>query len=254
MKNSPQIILIILVFLQFNYQAIAADEFKIKTDSLSLHQPQKNNLLDLGSLTAAGIIGTGVFLEFSKHKDHWYTSKFAFQDEVFKQIHDYTTVIDDYTQFAPLGISIGLIALNKPGNNKRMGQISRLLTSEIIGLTVMGKLKTSTKRRRPNGIAITSFPSGHTTQAFIGARYLDKEFGANYPWLKYTGYVLATFTGVSRVMNNAHWISDILVGAGIGILSVDLTYWAFDKLKKKNISISPIIVRKGAGLKFSILL
>jgi PAP2 superfamily. len=196
MKNILQIILFILVFLQFSYQVIATE--KIKTDSL--HQPTKNKLLNVGSLTATGIIGAGVFLEFSKHKDHWYTSKYAFQDEVFKQIHDYTTVVDDYTQFAPLGISLGLIALNKSGKNKRMGQISRLLTSEIIGLTVMGKLKTTTKRRRPNGIAITSFPSGHTTQAFIGARFLDKEFGNNYPWLKYTGYILATLTGVSRIM------------------------------------------------------
>ena len=38
------------------------------------------------------------------------------------------------------------------------------------------------------------------------------------PWYAVGGYAVATFTGVMRVLNNRHWISDVLSGAGIGIL------------------------------------
>lgn len=41
-------------------------------------------------------------------------------------------------------------------------------------------------------------------------------------------------TGVCRVLKDAHWFYDVLVGAGIGILSVDLTYFVFDKLGSKT--------------------
>ncbi len=47
---------------------------------------------------------------------------------------------------------------------------------------------------------------------------------------------MATGVGAMRVMNNRHWISDVMVGAGIGILSTNLAYlthryrWG----KKKN--------------------
>lgn len=43
---------------------------------------------------------------------------------------------------------------------------------------------------------------------------------------------MATVTGVSRMLNNKHWLSDVLVGAGIGILSVELGYLFADLIFK----------------------
>jgi len=48
------------------------------------------------------------------------------------------------------------------------------------------------------------------------------------------GYTIATLTGFMRVLNNRHWISDVLVGAGIGILSADLGYMFTDLIFKKK--------------------
>lgn len=232
-------------------RGIASGNTKVISDTVHL---EKKSIFNTTSIIAGGVIGLGLALEFSNDRDHWWSSKYAFQNSTYKEIHDYTTVLDDYTQFAPLGIAVGMIALNKEGKNKRGDQIALLISSEIVGLGAMGILKNNAKRRRPDGSKVNSFPSGHTTQAFIAARYLDKEFGESYPWVKYTSYALASFTGVSRVLNNRHWISDVLVGAGLGILSVDLTYWAFKQLKKKKITVSPMMVRNGAGLNFKMIL
>ena len=54
------------------------------------------------------------------------------------------------------------------------------------------------------------------------------------PWYSIAGYTLATATGVMRVLNNRHWISDVLSGAGIGILSTELAYGICDLLFKEK--------------------
>ncbi|WP_262493995.1 phosphatase PAP2 family protein [Maribacter ulvicola] len=48
-----------------------------------------------------------------------------------------------------------------------------------------------------------------------------------------SGYAIATLTGYYRIVNNRHWLSDVIGGAGIGILSTKLAYWIHPFLKKK---------------------
>jgi membrane-associated phospholipid phosphatase len=36
--------------------------------------------------------------------------------------------------------------------------------------------------------------------------------------------MFATTTGFFRVLNNKHWVSDVLVGAGVGMLVTDIFY------------------------------
>jgi hypothetical protein len=52
------------------------------------------------------------------------------------------------------------------------------------------------------------------------------------PWYSVAGFGVATATGVMRIMNNRHWISDVLSGAGIGIMSTELGYAIGDALFK----------------------
>ena len=54
------------------------------------------------------------------------------------------------------------------------------------------------------------------------------------PWISVGGYVVATTVGVSRILNNRHWISDVLAGAGIGILSVEFGYLFADLIFKEK--------------------
>jgi membrane-associated phospholipid phosphatase len=51
--------------------------------------------------------------------------------------------------------------------------------------------------------------------------------------LAYSNYVFVSATGALRIMNNAHWFSDVVVGAGIGILVTKIVYM-FNPLIKWN--------------------
>jgi membrane-associated phospholipid phosphatase len=46
------------------------------------------------------------------------------------------------------------------------------------------------------------------------------------------GYAVAFTTGYLRMYNNKHWLSDVVAGAGVGILSTDLAYFLYPKIKK----------------------
>jgi hypothetical protein len=93
-------------------------------------------------------------------------------------------------------------------------------------------VKYSVQRLRPDESAYNSFPSGHTATAFMTATMLHKEYEGRSPWFSIGGYTLATLTGVSRVLNNRHWLTDVLAGAAIGIGSVHLGYFITDKIFK----------------------
>lgn len=80
----------------------------------------------------------------------------------------------------------------------------------------------------------TKFPSGHTTNAFRGAEIFRQELKETHPVLSYSGYLVATTVGVLRIYNKNHLLTEVLAGAGLGILSTKLTYWVFDKVKYKK--------------------
>lgn len=79
----------------------------------------------------------------------------------------------------------------------------------------------------------TKFPSGHTANAFRGAEIVHQELKYSHPFLSYTGYAVATGVGLLRIYTKAHLLSEVLAGAGLGILSTKLTYWIFGHVKEK---------------------
>ena len=97
---------------------------------------------------------------------------------------------------------------------------------------VVTPVKRFTNKLRPDGSNRLSFPSGHTSQAFVSAEFLRMEYKHISPWYGIAGYTVAALTGYLRMYNNKHWFSDIAAGAGVGILSVQAIYWVYPKLKK----------------------
>ena len=146
---------------------------------------------------------------------------------------DFKTGIDDYTQFFGPAMVVGL----KLGGYEGRSDWPRLLASAGMSYLTMAilvnSIKYTAKEMRPDGSTANSWPSGHTATAFVGATLLHKEYGlTRSPWWSVAGYGVATATGVMRVLNNRHWISDIMSGAGIGILSTELGYALGDLLFK----------------------
>lgn len=61
----------------------------------------------------------------------------------------------------------------------------------------------------------SSFPSGHTTEAFTLASVISAHYDET--WVKGSAYTVATLVGVARSYHDAHFASDVLAGALIGI-------------------------------------
>jgi membrane-associated phospholipid phosphatase len=79
----------------------------------------------------------------------------------------------------------------------------------------------------------SSFPSGHTTVAFAAATVFAKEY-ASQPLVPIIAYSAATLIGLSRITENKHWTTDVLVGAALGYLTgrqVVNNYHRFAKIK-----------------------
>ena len=143
--------------------------------------------------------------------------------------------IDNYTQYVPLALTIGL----KIAGVESRSDWPRFWASSAASAAIMAGLvngiKYTASEMRPDGSTRNSWPSGHTATAFLAATILHKEYGlTRSPWYSVGAYTLATATGVMRVLNNRHWISDVLSGAGIGILSVELGYGLMDLLFKNR--------------------
>lgn len=140
---------------------------------------------------------------------------------------------DDYIQYAPMLLTYGLKATGYEGRS----QWGRLLASNALSAAIMAGLvngiKYTAAEERPDGSTSNSFPSGHTATAFMAATILHKEYGLTRSlWYSVGGYAVATGIGAFRVMNNRHWVSDVLTGAGIGILSTELGYALSDLIFK----------------------
>lgn len=77
-------------------------------------------------------------------------------------------------------------------------------------------LKNIVHKQRPDGSDYKSFPSGHTTAAFMGASFIHKRYGLKYSIPAYIG---AAFVGYSRVEADKHYVEDVVAGAAIGMIS-----------------------------------
>lgn len=140
--------------------------------------------------------------------------------------------VDDYMQFAPAATVYSLNLMGIKGKHDMLDATGiYVLSSAIMGGSV-SLLKKTTNRLRPNGSAYNSFPSGHTANAFAAAEFLNQEYKGVSPWYGYAGYAVAATTGVLRMYNNKHWASDVVAGAGFGILSTKLSYFLYPKLKR----------------------
>lgn len=156
-----------------------------------------------------------------------------------------TCKIDDYLRFVPSAthLLLGSVGIKSKHNFKERFLISA--TSHAAMLIMGYGLKYAIHEKRPDTTDNHSFPSGHVAMAFTGAELLRQEYGTAYG---IAGYALASGVAFLRLYNNRHWFNDILMGAGIGILSAKIGYWMLPierklfKINKKSNNISTIAI------------
>lgn len=204
-----------------------------------------------GTLIGVGIIGLeSDWLKFQNRE---------IRNELQENI-DHRLTIDDFTQYAPMAATYGLNLCGIKGKHG-YGDLTIILGTAyaLMGTTVYA-MKNITKVERPDGSARNSFPSGHTATAFMGAELLRREYWDVSPWIGVAGYAVAAGTGFFRMYNNRHWLTDVIAGAGIGILSVQAAYWLYPIITKtffrkqylKNTYISPYVSEYSKGVSCTI--
>lgn len=231
---------------------VAADSIvAARSASVSPYRFKPTQLIVPGVLIGVGLVG--LENDWLHHQNH------DLRDELQENI-DSRFTIDDFSQYAPMAAAYGLNLCGIRGRHGYADLTIILGTAyALMGITV-NSLKATTHVERPDGSARNSFPSGHTATAFMGAELLRREYWHVSPWIGVAGYAVAAGTGFFRMYNNRHWLTDVLAGAGIGILSVQAAYWLYPVISRtffhrqylRNTYISPYVDGHSRGLSCSI--
>ena len=186
------------------------------------HEFKGTQLIAPVALVGAGFAGT--------HIDAVKKFDFGLRGQEMK-LHS-GLVYEDVLQYVPVAALYGLKVAGVQSKHSYIDMTTLVVGSYcVMGASVV-LLKKAAKVERPNGLDRKSFPSGHSARAFMGAELLRLEYKDVSPWIGYAGYAAATVTALARVDHWDHWITDVVAGAGIGILSTKVAYWVAPHLQR----------------------
>jgi membrane-associated phospholipid phosphatase len=172
------------------------------------------------TIVPALLIGYGAY---TFNGGGFYTNQDANYD-IHKLFPTYRTKLDDILIVAPY-LELGAVALaGVESRNDRINTLLIIAKGEAIMLASTFAVKYLTREERPDGSDNLSFPSGHTAQAFLAASIVHNEFRDKSQWYGIGAYTIATSVAALRMINTKHWQSDVVAGAGFGILSAHLAY------------------------------
>ena len=206
--------LLLVLPLQGQYRTAPADSLRG-----SAFRPVQ--LIAPGALMAGGLC-----IHYFAH-DSWDAAVRSRAQDIYAQ-HP-VGGFEDYLQYVPLVMDLGLGFAPvevKHGFWDRF--IEAALAHAVCGI-ISGPAKLGFHTLRPNGVDFKSFPSGHTSFSFTGAALVGIEYG---PWIGASAYLMAGSVGAMRIYHDWHWMSDVLMGAGIGILSAYAGSWLLEPTKK----------------------
>lgn len=161
------------------------------------------------------------------------------RDAVAQLSNGHAYSFDDWTQYAPAAAyaALGFI----PGIEHESSLVKRGCTF-IGGFGFLAATTLLTKEiageMRPDGSGYDSFPSGHSGKAFLGAELVRMEFGNGWGA---AAYGIAGTTAFMRIWNDKHWLTDVVAGAALGILSAHVGDWACSFISFDPISQSPLL-------------
>ena len=205
-------------------------------------------------LSAGSVIGASTLLYTQDRsiKDFFQNNRNSFTNNISTQVFE--RFGSGVYSIPLLGVAFlyGTLAKKEKPTKVALDGVKAFVVS---GIVVQG-IKIVTQRQRPyqdpqpsfpdnfdgpqGNFGYNSFPSGHTTSAFSVATVIATEY-KDVKWIPYACYSIAGLTGLSRINDNKHWASDVLMGAaigfGVGKLIANKDCWNtkfFKKRKKKK--------------------
>jgi membrane-associated phospholipid phosphatase len=176
-------------------------------------------LVAIGGTTAAlTAVDRPVQEFFQKHQTPLLSDVSAYALEPFGNIYSFTTMAGflahGFIARSDRSISTGLLALESYLISGLIVRVPKLFAGRVRPDAWWGP--TPGEWRGPG--KGKSFPSGHTTSAFAVASVIAFRY-SGHKWVPVTAYTLAALTGVSRMYDNRHWLSDVFAGAVIGTVT-----------------------------------
>ena len=147
-----------------------------------------------------------------------------------------------------VGAAVGLWAVGRyvvspatdgPRTNKMSHLGFDLIRAQILTEALVQGMKYSVRRDRPNGDCC-AFPSGHAASAFAAASVLERHLGYRGSW---PALAAATYVATSRLVDNRHFLSDVVFGASVGMAS---GWTVVGRHGRSSYALQPYPVRGGA--------
>ena len=143
---------------------------------------------------------------------------------------------------AQLGAAVGTYSIGRIAKSPCVGAVGAdLLRAQLVAQTLTWALQHSVRRTRPDNGSGFAFPSGHASVTFASATVLERQFGwkAGVP-----AYALASYVAVSRLQANRHFLSDVVFGAAVGIVSGRAATFG----QNRSTVVVPSVGNRSAGL------
>ena len=157
-------------------------------------------------------------------KDNGIYSSYDAKRDIRKAFGSYRSKVDDYLVWIPYA-ELGMLNLFKIRcKTDALNTSLLILKSELIMAAIVLPVKQFSNQLRPDSSNWHSFPSGHTANAFVAASVVHKEYRHLSPWYGVGAYTVAASVAAFRMINNRHWQSDVIAGAGIGLLATHIAY------------------------------
>lgn len=170
-------------------------------------------------IAPAVLIGSGLGVHCFAHN----TLDLTIHDKVQQIRGDARDVpFDDYIQYLPVAMDLSLGWMGAKARHNGLERLVEAAMGYTFALCLSQPFKFLFGTLRPNGADYKSFPSGHTTFTFTGAELVRREYA---PGWGVGAYGIAVTVGATRIWRNWHWFSDVLAGAGLGILSASCASW-----------------------------
>ena len=140
------------------------------------------------------------------------------------------------------GTALGTWIIGEVADRRLVAHVgSDLIRAQVLNAVITRTVKVVVNRTRPSGGG-HAFPSGHASAAFTSAGVLQQHFG----WKgAVPAYAAAGFIALTRVRDRAHWVSDVVFGAAVGLASARAVARGH---QSKTWTIMPAAVPGGAGV------
>ena len=266
MKKATFIFLLMVYTLQSAYaqkQKPGENPFTFKNDSIHEHLDPGYKTKLFPSMIVPGIlIGYGI----STIGNHGLYSSRQARVDVLRWTAGKGSSIDNYLQFAPYVEFAALLTLKVKCKNDAINTALLIIKSEVIMQAIVYPMKIWTHEERPYSYgkaqagvplsvreqdkqAFLSLPSGHTANAFVAATIVYREYRYKSPWYGIGAFTIATSVAAFRMINDQHWESDVLIGAGIGMLSTNIVYAThLHRWGRKEVCFVPVTDGQFTGL------